>query len=273
MRYARQTLLAGIVPFVLIAFAHMAEAGACRPNQARVGAVCMDKYQASIWFITSDKTKLIQKIRKGTVKRSDLQKANATQYQGTGLGNEFCPDTGAFCTNIYAVSIPGVMPSTKLTWFKALQACNNSYSRLPTNAEWQAAVAGTPNPNGDVLTPCDRASSALVPTGTRSGCVSNYGVFDMVGNAMEFVAEWTATGNPGSWSFTSDNNTFQGTDDSGPRAITRGGLAGDVAGPFTIEAWEPLLAYVSPSTGAVGFRCASPARDKVSVTLPNRVTR
>jgi hypothetical protein len=38
---------------------------------------------------------------------------------------------------VYALSIPGVQPSTCITWFQANQACLLSGKRLLTNREWQ----------------------------------------------------------------------------------------------------------------------------------------
>ena len=58
-----------------------------------------------------------------------------------------CADSGQNCANdIYAVSLPSVTSSAYITWFQAQQACKNAAKRLPSNAEWQAAVAGTPDP-------------------------------------------------------------------------------------------------------------------------------
>jgi Sulfatase-modifying factor enzyme 1 len=84
------------------------------------------------------------------------------------------------------VSIPGVTPAAKVSWFQALAAARNSGKRLPTNAEWQAAALGTPDG-----APCRVTSAPGGPllTGTP-GCVSDVGAFDMVGNVWEWVAEW-----------------------------------------------------------------------------------
>jgi hypothetical protein len=94
-------------------------------------------------------TALIKKVQKGTATLADLTTAGATQ-RGVGLANDYpCNDTGNDCDTIYAVSIPGVKPSANIAWFQAQQARGNAGKRLLTNAEWQMAAAGTPDPGTD----------------------------------------------------------------------------------------------------------------------------
>jgi formylglycine-generating enzyme required for sulfatase activity len=84
-----------------------------------------------------------------------------------------------------------LLPSANMTWFQAQSACKNARKRLPSNGEWQAAVAGTQDPGPDNgTTDCKTDVGAAVPTGSRSGCVSEDGAFDMVGNLWEWVADW-----------------------------------------------------------------------------------
>ena len=98
----------------------------CPSDMVSVGGFCIDKYEASVWDSPT-----------GT-----------TQY-GVGVDDYPCSDNGQNCTNIYARSVAGVLPSAWITWFQAQQACHNVGKRLPTNAEWQQAVAGTPDPGPD----------------------------------------------------------------------------------------------------------------------------
>ena len=74
----------------------------------------------------------------------------------------------------------GVEPRASITWFQAQQALANSGKRLPTNAQWQMAVAGTPD-----STACNVGGSAAQKTGANPGCRSDWGANDMVGNLWE----------------------------------------------------------------------------------------
>ncbi len=89
----------------------------------RVGSVCVDKYESSIWDARTGGNQITGAIP--------------------------CNVNGQDCTNIYARSVAGVAPKGSITWFQAQQALANSGKRLPSNAEWQMAVAGTPDPGTD----------------------------------------------------------------------------------------------------------------------------
>ena len=122
--------------------------------------------------------------------RNLLRQNGRPQGQQFGLesDNYPCSFDGNDCTGkIFAASVPGVIPSASLTWFQAQQACLSVGKRLPTNAEWQGAAAGTPDTGDadDHVTTCntDGGPRDYVPTGSRKHCVSNFGVYDMVGNA------------------------------------------------------------------------------------------
>jgi formylglycine-generating enzyme required for sulfatase activity len=227
------------------------------PNDimVKVGPLCVDKYEASVWSVYD-----------GT----------GTQY-GAGSDDypESFPDTGKWTAPLYAVSKAGVTPSRFLTWFQAEQACALSGKRLLTNQAWQRAAAGTPDPGlaGDAIsTSCNTNTSGPVNTGSRSGCVSNWDVHDMVGNAWEWVANWmqgpNGNGVAGAWDPDTifRSTTTYGRDltyaineaatesDAFPAALQRGGAwdDGTDAGVFALSAgFGP-----SHSSEDVGFRCA-----------------
>ena len=86
-------------------------ATSCPADAVLSGPLCVDKYEASVWE-TSDK-KTIEKIRSGEIKKAkDLAAATARGTESDdyddGAG---CPDTGSHCVALYAVSVPGVLPS------------------------------------------------------------------------------------------------------------------------------------------------------------------
>lgn len=257
--------------------AHQAYAGwpgdpaKCKPDAVKAGSVCMDKYEASVWQIPATNPSggsnagLIKKVQDGVVTLAQLTASGATQISPATLCTSAFPGTfpanGQWTQPLYAVSIPGVHPTACVTWFQAQQACGNARKRLPTNAEWQLAVAGAPDPGGDNgTTDCNTHSVFdVVNTGSRSGCVSNWGAFDMVGNLDEWVADWTAqpTACPGWPGFSNDAMCLAGTSTtSGPSALTRGGFfsQGAGAGPLSVNG-DASFPPQQSNTG-VGFRCA-----------------
>jgi formylglycine-generating enzyme required for sulfatase activity len=228
----------------------------------------MDKYEASVWLVpdpTGANQALVKKIQNGKAKAPDLTDGGASQIGVGGDDYGLCGDGGqGFCANFfYAVSLPGVTPSAHTTWFQAQAACENARKRLPSNAEWQMAVIGSPDPGADDGTDdCNTSSTgAVAATGSRTSCVSLRGAFDMVGNLYEWVADWVprSTSTCGGWdasvSPTGDSQCLIGAATTGePGALLRGGNFGSDhnAGPHAI------LANLGPSTasGGIGFRCA-----------------
>jgi hypothetical protein len=227
----------------------------CPPDSVPSGTVCIDKYEASVWETTD--ARLIVKIKQGTATLADLISAGAIQH-GV-LSDDYapgCPHTGNGCVNFYAVSIPGVTPSSFLNWFQAIAVARNAGKRLPTNAEWQAAAFGTPDGPPCIVTP-PVLPPVAAPTGT-AGCVSDVGTFDMVGNVWEWVAEWVPK------SASCIPPLFPGTDDwnclvdpssvEGPGALARGGnfFTGTGAGIFTVITVLP--SNPAPNVGFRGVR-------------------
>lgn len=214
----------------------------CDEDAVLVGDFCVDRFEASVWGLP-------------------LGPFEEIQY-GAGADDYPCRDDGQDCGNIFARSRAGVEPSRDVTWFQAQQACANAGKRLLTNAEWQQAVAGTPRERNDGSTTCNRAltqEESFVPTGSRSRCVSHSGVFDMVGNAGEWVDDWVQLGSsgcPGWGDFSDDSMCLSGADPTrlSPGAILRGGDFVFNSGPFNISALPPFV-----DDPFVGFRCARPA--------------
>jgi formylglycine-generating enzyme required for sulfatase activity len=97
------------------------------------------------------------------------------------------------------------------------------------------------------------------PTGSRSGCVSTRGAFDMVGNVAEWVADWVpkSTNCVGWGNFSNDDMCLAeaSTTSQFPGALVRGGafavLGGPLAGPFAVRDMPPS----QTATSFIGFRC------------------
>lgn len=251
-----------------------AQAGECPPDSIAVGPTCVDKYEASVWNIAPTQEKLIRRVQRGRANVADLAAGNTTRH---GLSADDydaanCPDTGNGCTRVYAVSIPGVTPSRFLTWFQAAAACRNAGKRLLTNAEWQAAAFGTPDPGvgGNGIATCNTGAANVLPSGSAASCVSDVGAFDMVGNLWEWVADWTqGDSNPfapqtgGTTNATYGNDLMSGTNPAQtqgdgrtfPAAIERGGSFsygnGTASGVFALSAAQAPSALFSD----LGFRC------------------
>jgi hypothetical protein len=244
----------------------------CAPDSVASGPACVDRYEASVWSVPSPTTSnkgLVRKIRKGTVRLADLERAGAVRLgcdesELPAFPASFPPDgawqplpgTDPPTPGVYAASVAGALPTACVTWFQADQACALSGKRLLTNAEWQRAAAGTIDPA--VAEPSRSCNVGGLPslTGARELCVSLYGARDMIGNVAEWTAEWRDR-NTGECSanFGEDAICFGG---SGavpvPGAVIRGGDRNDgrEAGSFAIRT------ATSPDEQApdVGFRCA-----------------
>jgi hypothetical protein len=209
-------------------------------EMVKAGSVCIDKYEASLWDAPS----------------------GGNQIVGNAAIDAACPDSGqpsggADCEGFYARSVAGVEPARDVTYFQAQQALANSGKQLPTNAEWQQAVSGTP----DVSTDCNVNTGAVQNTGANPNCVSRFGAFDMVGNMEEWVADWdeqAAGCDKYDADFGDDLTCIGRMDGHGenhfPGALVRGGNFNLVnfseAGPFAASAG------FRPSTGFPGFRGA-----------------
>jgi formylglycine-generating enzyme required for sulfatase activity len=205
-------------------------------QMVKVGNVCVDRYESSVW--------------------SSLAGGEQLGLDGTYP----CAPNGGDCRDrIYARSVKGVLPATSITWFQASVACANSGKRLLTNAEWQLAALGTIDRAED----CNIAGVANRATGLGA-CRSAFGVFDAVGNAAEWVADWSQanTRNDGGERSSADygNDAIKGIDEGAPEssrfpaALLRGGSWQDkeAAGVYALDAQHSPVR----SRAWIGFRCS-----------------
>ena len=238
----------------------------CAKDAVVAGTVCMDMYEASVWRVADPLGKnkgLVKKIQQGKVKPKDLTKGGAIQLGTQADSYGPCANSGQNCADdIYAVSLPGVTPARFITWFQAQEACANARKRLPTSAEWQVAANGTPDTGGadDGTTTCntDDLEPGVTATGSRTGCVSARGAWDMVGNLAEWTTDWVPRSPvcPNWGPFSDDLMCLSGasTTTFSPGALLRGGRFSNIAfaGPLSVDGTSGTFTGIS----SYGFRCA-----------------
>ena len=131
----------------------------------------------------------------------DLTLLRADQYYGCSDGTRFggLRLERAFFVDRYEASSSGSMNSFNLTpvtlnQYQAVDHCllrpevqinNKKYRKRPlTRQEQFLAAKDTPKDK------CNLQSAAAVKTGKSTGCVSAYGISDLVGNVWEWTIEW-----------------------------------------------------------------------------------
>ncbi len=260
----------------------------CPDDMARVGGVCVDKYEASYnCSINASQT---------TYKHQNIT-SNPTY-------GAYLPQTNQMVCK--AISEQGRKPYVKITQYDSITSCLLAGKRLISNREWQMAARGTPDEpsTADSSQTCNvnhapdysangclRADEGVglltagnnwdvCLTGTMSTCKSDLGIYDIVGNVWEWTSDigqagpdngvsngyYTNTGHPtgpygadGTWNIAGvaygrDNDQsawFTGQ----PAAFLRGGGWDDGAnaGVFALD----LDGGPSYWDWGIGFRCSS----------------
>jgi formylglycine-generating enzyme required for sulfatase activity len=146
-------------------------------------------------------------------------------------------------------------PMLNVTWDQAQAFCRSEGRRLPTEAEWEYAATGGDGrlyPWGNDFDPArvPVRDNDTVAAGFYSGGASPFQVFDLAGNALEWVADWY---DPNFYAVSPAENPAGPPD--GNRKVLRGGSFGNP---------DPLIylttrRFSRPPAGAdvdIGFRCA-----------------
>jgi formylglycine-generating enzyme len=181
------------VPALTLGIVELVPGDGCPSNMARVGANCIDKYEASLVAMDED-----------------------------GKESTWSPYDAPNGHAVRAVSRKGVVPQAHISMVEAKRACSASGKRLCRADEWKTACKGpehTRYPYGDTRVPnacvdtnrtspmkvlhegehsaqtmndplANQQENTLEPTGSAASCTNGYGVHDMVGN----VHEWTDDG-------------------------------------------------------------------------------
>jgi len=216
----------------------------------------IDQYEASLWDSPDKNAKSYESDYPVTFPRN----GQVTTKQGL----------------LFARSVPGVAPSSSLTWFQASLGCMASGKRLPAGSEWQLAAVGTGDLKGVPSADCNIGTGLKRSTKAPMGCVSLWGAEDMIGNVGEMLGELRLSNNGG---FAPDQKINAWGDDYGqavnyglsswavpemansvkiglPAVEVRGGTFGAMNAPsvFQISASYAASSYVPD----IGFRCVIP---------------
>ncbi|MEO7328525.1 MAG: SUMF1/EgtB/PvdO family nonheme iron enzyme [Minicystis sp.] len=228
-------------------------------------AFWIDRHEASVWTTADGPPNAAQKF---------------------GIGDDSTinfPKNGQILAPLYALSVAGVPPSGRLTWFQANEACSASGKRLPHGDEWLKAARGTNDPGANTGTnvgnaKCHTQGNTSRQTGAGLGatqptsCVSDWGAQDMIGDLWEWTADWHAgvgdtAGSYSNWPAEYGDDLTANIVSSAvypptgkmfgiPVAAFRGGSFNDMtgAGTFALHLNHAPSSYAAP----IGFRCLLP---------------
>ena len=188
------------------------------------------------------------------------------QYQEFCRANGVKPPSEPYWNSSYSVNNPD-SPVVGVTWNDARRYCGKIGKRLPTEEEWEKAASWDPKatddspkwkrrwPWGNTFDPglANFASQHPTPVTRFANGASAYGVYNMVGNAGEWVEDVYGA-YPGS--------SFRDPDLGGSKRVVRGGTFNSESGQYlrtTMRFGEqPTLSQqqLAKKSWLIGFRCA-----------------
>jgi formylglycine-generating enzyme required for sulfatase activity len=147
-------------------------------------------------------------------------------------------------------------PVVCVDWLQAATYCNQVGKRLPTEAEWERAAAGSEQrryPWGNEPPTCARAQfdgcwDHTRPVAIRPTGATPEGVHDLAGNASEWVLDWYSK-----FAYARPFRSDPAGPDAGQVRVVRGGSYYD--GPSVLRAAYRYGLNPNSSFSTVGFRC------------------
>lgn len=157
---------------------------------------CIDRYEVSVMENSDCTGKIYGQYGNGDDFPEGFPDCVECLEDGLCKNSGDCPDEtwGPQSAVLYACSIKDVIPSSSITWFQALKACNNSGKELCSYDEWHYSCSGdaeTTYPYGDIFENDTCWTGVLLPgsSGIRDECRSQFGVYDQSGNLREWLAD------------------------------------------------------------------------------------
>lgn len=187
----------------------------------------------------------------------DRYEVTIEQYQNY---HHLCMVTGK-CLDIRDIGLyrpdltsSSTQPQVGITWHDAMRFCVLRGARLPTEEEWEYAASGPDNyyfpwgnePNLENVL-LESSDKRTYPVGSIPGNASWVGIYDMAGNAAEWVDDYFAP-YPGSPEEDYANNTHE------YYKVVRGGFYGFHLSQLTTYGRTPI--HPEASELVIGFRCA-----------------